>query len=182
MLSKFKSVQIQASIDGTELVNDYIRAPSHWETIKKNFIALGELPNVKLNISPAVQIFNVLNLTEIVEFADEVSRKQNRIIDVDFLYVKHPTYLDVPNLAEHIRDVAFTYLQKAQNLWLYKNSEITKNSVDAYLNILEGERDKNWKQNLQDFWDMTDMLDKSRKQKFENYIPLLWNLMKDELI
>ena len=49
MLSKFKSVQIQASIDGTKLVNDYIRAPSHWETIKKNFMALGELPNVKLN-------------------------------------------------------------------------------------------------------------------------------------
>jgi sulfatase maturation enzyme AslB (radical SAM superfamily) len=180
MLSKFKHVQIQASIDGTELVNDYIRAPSHWETIKRNFIALGELPNVKLNMSPAIQIFNVLNIDDIISFGEQVSRKQNRVIDIDFLYVSHPTYLDVSNLSDEIRDRAFLKLQRVQESWLYKKSGVTRNSIDAYLNLLELPRDKKYKENLDDFWDMTEILDKRRNQKFEDYVPELFRYMKDE--
>ena len=180
MLSKFRHVQIQASIDGTELVNDYIRAPSHWETIKKNFIALGELPNVKLNMSPAIQIFNILNIDKIIELGEEVSKKQNRVIDVDFLYVIQPTYLDVSNLSDNVKNIAFLKLQRMQANWLYKKSEVTRNSVDSYLNVLENERDKNWKSNMEDFWDMTNLVDNKRKQKFKDYIPDVYGLMNDE--
>jgi sulfatase maturation enzyme AslB (radical SAM superfamily) len=180
MLSKFKHVQIQASIDGTGLVNDYIRAPSHWETIKKNFIALGELPNVKLNMSPAIQMFNIMNIDEIIKFGEEVSKKQKRVIDIDFLYVIQPTYLDVSNLSDDVKNIAFLKLQQMQGTWLYNKSQVTKNSVDSYLNVLENERDKNWKSNLEDFWDMTNLLDSKRKQKFKDYIPDVYGLMNDE--
>ena len=177
MLSNFKNVQIQASIDGTKLVNDYIRAPSQWKAIKRNFLALGELPNVRLNMSPAIQIFNVMNIDEIIKFGEEVSKKQNRVIDIDFLYVVHPTYLDVSNLSDDIKNIAFLKLQKMQGSWLYERSEVTKNSVDSYLNVLENERDKNWETNLREFWDMTEILDSKRKQKFKDYIPDVYKMM-----
>ena len=180
MLSKFKSVQIQASIDGTKLVNDYIRAPSHWETIKKNFMALGELPNVKLNMSPAIQIFNILNIDKIIKFGEEVSKKQNRVIDIDFLYVIHPTYLDVSNFNDNVRDVAFLKLQRMQGSWLYERSQITKNSIDSYLNVLENNRNEKWKENVTDFWDMTNLIDSKRKQKFKDYIPDVYEMIKND--
>ena len=177
MLRNFKNVQIQASIDGTKLVNDYIRAPSQWKAIKRNFMALGELPNVRLNMSPAIQIFNVMNIDEIIKFGEEVSKKQNRVIGIDFLYVVHPTYLDVSNLSDDIKNIAFLKLQKMQGSWLYERSEVTKNSVDSYLNVLENERDKNWETNLREFWDMTEILDSKRKQKFKDYIPDVYKMM-----
>ena len=180
MLSKFRHVQIQASIDGTGLVNDYIRAPSHWETIKKNFIALGRLPNVKLNMSPAIQIFNILNIDKMIAFGEEVSRKQDRVIDIDFLYVTHPTYLDVSNFNEEVRNLAFLKLQRVQGSWLYEKSQITKNSVDSYLNVLENNRNKDWKENITDFWDMTDLIDNKRKQKFKDYIPDVYEMIKND--
>ena len=180
MLSKFKHVQIQASIDGTGLVNDYIRAPSHWETIKKNFMALGELPNVKLNMSPAIQIFNILNIDKIIEFGEEVSKKQNRVIDIDFLYVIHPTYLDVSNFNDNVRDIAFLKLQKMQGSWLYKRSQVTKNSIDSYLNVLEKNRNEKWKENVTDFWDMTNLIDSKRKQKFKEFIPDVYEMIKND--
>ena len=151
-----------------------------FKTIKKNFIALGELPNVKLNMSPAIQIFNILNIDKIIELGEEVSKKQDRVIDVDFLYVIQPTYLDVSNLSDNVKNIAFLKLQRMQANWLYKKSEVTRNSVDSYLNVLENERDKNWKSNMEDFWDMTNLVDDKRKQKFKDYIPDVYGLMNDE--
>ena len=131
-------------------------------------------------MSPAIQIFNVLNIDDIISFGEQVSRKQNRVIDIDFLYVSHPTYLDVSNLSDEIRDRAFLKLQRVQESWLYKKSEVTRNSIDAYLNLLELPRDKKYKENLDDFWDMTEILDKRRNQKFEDYVPELFRYIKDE--
>ena len=64
--------------------------------------------------------------------------------------------------------------------WLYKKSDVTRNSVDSYLNVLENERDKDWKSNMEDFWDMTNLVDNKRKQKFKDYIPDVYGLMNDE--
>ena len=64
-------------------------------------------------------------------------------------------------------------------MWLYKNSEITRNNVDSYLNMLEGDRNENWEQNMKDFWDMTEIWDKTRGQSFRNVDPNLWELLRD---
>ena len=48
LASKFRNVQIQASIDGTKNVNEYIRAPSKWATIKKKLIKVAEAPGLKV--------------------------------------------------------------------------------------------------------------------------------------
>ena len=115
-----------------------------------------------------------------IAFGEEVSRKQDRVIDIDFLYVTHPTYLDVSNFNEEVRNLALLKLQRVQGSWLYEKSQITKNSVDSYLNVLENNRNKDWKENITDFWDMTDLIDNKRKQKFKDYIPDVYEMIKND--
>ena len=187
LASKFRHVQIQASIDGTENVNDYIRAPSKWATIKKNLIKVAEAPGLKVGLSPAIQSYNILDIDNILEFAQDVSRNHSKInppyrpgesvIDVDFLFVIHPTYFDPLNLPEYVRDMAFVKLQKWQGSWIYENSGVTRNSIDSYLTHLESKRNPKWETNMKEFWEMTRIFDKSRKQSFKDSLPQLYGML-----
>ena len=177
LLSQFKHVQVNASIDGTGSVNDYIRYPSTWKSIRENFISIAKLPGVHIDISPVVMIYNILNITDLLDFAKEISDMCGKVIDVDFLYCQKPTHLDPMNLDENIRSAAFISLWRAQDTWLYKNSSITKNNVDSYLTMLEGSRNENWKQCMRDFWDMTKIWDTKRKQSFKDSIPKLYEML-----
>ena len=178
-LSKFRTVQINASIDAYGETNNYIRYPSNWKAIDKNIQAIAELPNVHLDISPVIMIYNVLQILRLLQWVEWLSQECGKVIDVDFLYCQHPTYLDPMNLSERVRGEAFISLFRAQEMWLYKNSEITRNNVDSYLNMLEGDRNENWEQNMKDFWDMTEIWDKTRGQSFRNVDPNLWELLRD---
>ncbi len=184
LISKFKSVQINGSIDGIGPINDYIRAPSKWKSIRENFIKIAKLPNVFPGMSPAIQIYNILDIENILNFADEVTQKCKKVIDVDFLLVRHPTYLNPSNLPDRVKDLAFLKLQRCQESWFYKESaklhNSVKNSVDSYLNLLEKERDVNWKRNMEEFWYMTETLDKNRKQTFKDSIPDLYEMLWEE--
>ena len=177
-ISKFRHVQINASIDGVGLVNDYIRSPSNWKSIYKNFIAMAQLPNVNMDISPVIQTYNIFDIGNILNLAQETSHKTGKIVDVDFLLCNKPYYLDTLNFDDDVRNLAFLKLQQWQDSWIYKKSPITKNSIDSYLTLLESERNSNWKQNMEDFWNMTEIHDKNRNQSFEKSIPELYEMLK----
>jgi len=183
-LSKFRRVQINGSIDGIGAMNDYIRAPSKWKNIRENFIKIAKLPNVHIGISPVIQIYNILDVDKILEFAEEVSHIIGKVVDVDFLLCFHPTYLDPANLPDRVRDKAFIKLQRIQDSWIYKQSEKNgnsiKNSVDSYLTMLEHKRHPDWKKNMKDFWNMTNILDKNRFQSFKESVPELYEMMRNE--
>ena len=67
-----------------------------------------------------------------------------------------------------------------QGSWLYERSQVTKNSVDSYLNVLENNRNEKWKENVTDFWDMTNLIDSKRKQKFKEFIPDVYEMIKND--
>lgn len=68
----FKSVHVMVSIDGTEDVNHYIRFPSNWERIQKHISHLhSNIESLKigsLDFNITVQIYNIFNLPELVDF------------------------------------------------------------------------------------------------------------------
>ena len=183
-ISQFRKVQINGSIDGIGAMNDYIRAPSKWKNIRENFIKIAKLPNVRIGMSPVIQIYNILHVDKLLDFAEEVSHKIGKVVDVDFLLCVHPTYLDPSNLSDRVRDKAFMKLQRVQDSWIYKQSEKNgnsiKNSVDSYLTLLEQERCPDWKKNMEDFWNMTSILDKNRSQSFKQSVPDLYEMMQSE--
>ena len=180
VISKFKNVQINASIDGTGKVNDYIRSRSNWYSVDKNFLKIASLPNVNVDMSPVIQIYNVLHIGNILEYAEESSKIVGRIIDVDFLLADQPAYMHMLNLSDKVRDLAYIKLSKWQGSWLYDRSLVTKNSIDSYLTLLESKRLDNWEQNMKDFWNITDIYDKTRKQSFQQCIPELYEKLYAE--
>ncbi len=71
--SKFKSVGIGASIDGVGKVQEYIRAPSKWDSISNNIINLtnSKLDNLSVQLSPTISILNILSMPELSEWVFE---------------------------------------------------------------------------------------------------------------
>ena len=139
---------------------------------------MAQLPNVNMDISPVIQTYNIFDIGNILNLAQETSHKTGKIVDVDFVLCNKPYYLDTLNFDDDVRNLAFLKLQQWQDSWIYKKSPITKNSIDSYLTLLESERNSNWKQNMEDFWNMTEIHDKNRNQSFEKSIPELYEMLK----
>lgn len=174
LLSKFKIVKINCSLDGYEQVNDYIRFPSKWSKVSENFEKLAALSNIHLNITPVIQTYNVLDCHNMLWYADRVSEQYNKNIGVDFLINNHPRHLDVTILSNEIRQIA------SKNLMEYKNTSkrynknfLVNNSVDGVINLMNKPQHENHKELMQDFLTMTKSLDKRRKQSFAEMIPQL---------
>lgn len=174
LLSKFKNVGINTSLDGYEKVNDYIRFPSKWEKVSDNFERLCRLPNLKLNITPVIQTYNVLDCHNMLWYAEKLSEQYSKDIGVDFLINSHPHHLDVTILPDDIRK------QAANNLIEYKNTSnrynknfLVKNSVDGVINLMKKPRHDKHEELMKDFFTMTQSLDNSRNQSFAEMIPQL---------
>jgi len=93
----FKSVVINGSIDGIEEFNDYIRHPSDWKTINKNIDKLLLIDDLKLNLTPVIQIYNIFNLRNLIEWYVKkwikTEKGENFLLSLDLLY--DPNYLSV---------------------------------------------------------------------------------------
>jgi hypothetical protein len=182
LVSKFKTVKINASLDGFSKVNDYIRFPSNWEKVKTNFERLAAIENITLNITPVIQTYNVLDCINMLYFVDEISERFSKDVGLDFLINRHPHYLDVTILPEEIR------YRSAENLKKYKMSSIRyrsnwmiKNSVDSIINLLESPRNDNHGKLIKDFYIMTKALDKKRNQSFEETFPEIYDAIRSEI-
>jgi molybdenum cofactor biosynthesis enzyme MoaA len=117
-LSRFKSIDITISADGTERIYDYIREGADWTKFSKNIELLTEYVSDSFYIKIAflLQFYNVLDYKNMIDFAD------NHNIPVSLDYMLRPTnseiYYNIIN--EEIKDEAVSILNN------YKNDVETK--------------------------------------------------------
>jgi MoaA/NifB/PqqE/SkfB family radical SAM enzyme len=157
LIRQFKTVYINASVDGTGHVNEYIRAPSKWNQIKENVETLSKMPNVVLGITPTVQVYNIFNLIEILDWAGSLDD-----VFVDFLINVHPYHLAVGVLPDAVRfDVADQLEQYANLNYMLPN---TKNSTLGIIGLLRQPRAEDWEVQLKMLKDYTLSLDHARSQ------------------
>lgn len=66
----FKEVEIQLSIDGIGVKNEYIRHPSIWQTVTDNVLTYIQRQenNIKLSVSHTLSAYNIFYLDEFVEW------------------------------------------------------------------------------------------------------------------
>ena len=57
--SKFKNIEIYASLDASWERAEYLRKGTEWEKVVENRKKLMELPNLKFSITPTISLFNV---------------------------------------------------------------------------------------------------------------------------
>jgi len=106
----FKQVKFNFSIDALGERNDYIRYPSKWADVVANLERLDDTPdNITVNIACAVQLLNVMSVTELVYWKETKNfKKINQapygagLIGTHLVYL--PSYLNVRVLPKYLKD------------------------------------------------------------------------------
>ena len=162
---KFDNVEIACSIDDIGTRNEYIRYPTKWDTVMKNFMRLKQ-ENFKLIIT---QTISFMNLSNVVEFYKLFAMEHN--VRVIHNFVHYPAYLSPTNLPVELRD---KYIADAA---MYFRGEEHKGSADYKIDPNRANRfialggkppdETLWKQAV----NFTTSLDEIRNQHIGDYLP-----------
>jgi MoaA/NifB/PqqE/SkfB family radical SAM enzyme len=182
LISKFEKVQINCSIDAIGKYNDYIRKNSNWDEVDTNFKKLCKIKNLKLFVTPTVQVYNVLNLIEILYYVENYRNKFEKNIEVDFLFLHYPEFLDITILNEKIKQICYDNLNEYKIKFneTYNTTFFTRDSIDGLMNLLKSERHKKYKFLVPEFFRYTNSLDEKRNEKFIDVFPELKTLLCEE--
>ena len=150
--AKFKRIQLNCSIDATGSLDRYIRYPSNWLNIERNFKRIRQLPNANIEIHCTVQMYNILRLQDLIEWANPYNHK------IYFNILNHPSQLNIRCLPSNLK------VEVEHKLKPYKNLDRINGIID-YMNA------EDWSDKLPEFKKYTHTLDKSRDENILNYIP-----------
>lgn len=166
LIKQFDQVNINASVDGIEGVNEYIRAPSNWELISENIEKLASLPNVHLGLTPTVQIYNIFDLVNIIRYVEKLQEKYNKQIFIDFLINVHPNHLNVNILPEDLKQDALKEILRYKPFMSSTHSKMTLDSLEGIIGLLKQPQASDVEEQLSRLKDYTLSLDQSRNQTF----------------
>jgi pyruvate-formate lyase-activating enzyme len=161
LISQFDQVNINASMDGIGIVNEYIRAPSDWKQISENIEKLAQMPNVNLGVTPTIQVYNVFDIVNMLKWVDGLNKKYNKQIFIDFLVNHHPHHLSVRILDDDLRKTALDMIRAYD---VSSHSPQTVNSLNGIIGLLQQPRVADWEEQLQRFKVYTNALDAERDQ------------------
>ncbi len=109
----FKSIEVHTSLEGYAEVNDFIRYPSQWATVAKNFLQLVEMKRqgrLWMEVHTVFQSLSVLRVTELLDFLLQVR------FDIPaipyFIWLDDPAYLRPNALPMSLRELAFERIEK----------------------------------------------------------------------
>ena len=179
LVEQFKNVLMCISVDAYGHENEYIRGASHWKQVEKNlrkYCASDVIGTVLF--SPVIQIYNILTITKLLDFCEELELEYGREVFVTFLICDYPTSLDFRNCPDNVRAVAVERLEA----WLEQSKVLVNRpenvqSIQATIKALKENRKENWRQELMTFHKYTDLLDKTRSESMQEALPELWKLM-----
>lgn len=179
LVEQFKNVLMCISVDAYGKENEYIRGASHWKQVDKNIRKYCESEVVgRILFSPVIQVYNILTITKLLDYCEELEEEYGREIFVTFLICDYPTSLDFRICPEQVREVAAGRLEQ----WL-KRSKVLVNrpenvqSIEATIKALKENRKENWREELKTFQKYTNLLDKQRDECMEDALPELYRLM-----
>jgi sulfatase maturation enzyme AslB (radical SAM superfamily) len=97
ILKKFKKLEFNMSLDGTQHVNYIIRYPTDWHTFQNNYRILKDLSGVnKMNFSTTVSALNLPNIEKMLEIfrTDNFSLNQLKYPEILQINALKPTVID----------------------------------------------------------------------------------------
>ena len=148
----FKRVQLNCSIDAVGELDHYIRYPSKWPTVQKNFEYIRTLDNADIEIHCTVQMYNILRMNEFIEWARPYGHK------IYFNILNHPEYLNIRVLPEQLKQQAHEQLK----------SYVDLPKVQGIIDYMWHE---DWSEKLPAFYKYTHTLDTSRSENLYTVVP-----------
>jgi len=133
-LSRFKTVEIYASLEGADAHNDYIRYGSKWETILQAVDTIKKYPNIKLSINTVLQHSSIYTLPGLIKYATENNIKIN-FTEVypgsgygsgGYLTVNSAAPEDVEKFKSYLKENPNTTLESWINRYSFDTAQHTK--------------------------------------------------------
>ena len=176
----FKQVKFNFSVDATGRKNDYIRYPSKWDNVVANLERLDDTPgNITVNIACAVQLLNVLSITDLVHWKETKNfKKINQapygagLIGTHLVYL--PSYLNVRVLPKHLKDkvakqVEYFCLRQSRNIEFQNNPYGFK----RWQGLVQYMMSEDWSNKLPMLEDYLTVTDQQRGTDFKTVFPEL---------
>jgi MoaA/NifB/PqqE/SkfB family radical SAM enzyme len=179
LVEQFKKVLMCFSVDAYGELNEYIRGASHWTQTDENVRRYCSSKVVgSLLFSPVIQIYNILDITKLLDYCESLEQEYNREIHLTFLICDYPRSLDFRNLPDSVRNVAVERLEA----WIPTSKILVKResnlqAINALIRALKENRHEDWEQQLGIFKKYTQLLDRQRNESMSSAIPELWELM-----
>ncbi len=179
LVEQFKKVLMCFSVDAYGELNEYIRGASHWTQTDENVRRYCSSSVVgSLLFSPVIQIYNILDITKLLDYCESLEQEYKREIHLTFLICDYPRSLDFRNLPDSVRNVAVERLEA----WIPTSKILVKResnlqAINALIRALKEDRHEDWEQQLGIFKKYTQLLDRQRNESMSSAIPELWELM-----
>jgi sulfatase maturation enzyme AslB (radical SAM superfamily) len=158
----FKFVNINCSLDGIGHTFEYIRHPGKWTDVKQKLdnLSIAEDVSLSINITFTFQIYNMLEIRNMVNLSSELNCNINAII------LDTPPYLDVRNAPETLKDAA---LQMVDNIEAEFNEAAPryKNQSAFINNIKNAIKQEQNSDTTQQFIEVSRLKDKYKNQDIE---------------
>lgn len=178
MLSQFKKVAFFASIDGYGKIQEYLRSPSNWDQVSKNFKNLVEKnsKNIVIGMSPVVQSFNLGYITDLFEYCEEFNRQYGKLrVQIFINILENPSYLNLVNLPLDYKIRCWNKIDEwVKNKCKYQNP-VFHSQLETLKNKCFAEVD--YKQQLDTFFEFNLLLDKHQRSSLADVNPELYELL-----
>lgn len=131
---KFRSIFINASMDGIGKLNDALRPGSKFEVIEKNFTFVQQnFTNCKIVVNPTVNAINIFYLRDIENWADSYNTRTR----YNMLY--HPKSLCVSSLLPQFKEL-IPYIPENEQLKQLLDQDTSEHFDDMISQILLSDR------------------------------------------
>lgn len=185
-MDKFKKFLFNISLDAIGRELKYIRYPSSFDHLIKNFNRVYKNPethrgDIRYQFTPTVQVYNVLYLADVFEAVENLMKKGFVLskLPVHLMFLTFPSQLNIRVLPVIIRKIAIikleTFLQSSKIL---KFNEKVSLGIRQTINVLKNETLDNDKVLFSEFIYYTNILDNERKQIFKDELPELAKLIE----
>ena len=176
----FKSVNLICSIDAHGQLNDYIRFPAKWSRLAGNLETI-EQQHEALNLgwvtlSATVQIYNIFNLHELIEYAHahfSFIRPMPGLIPLSI-----PDYFNIQHLPGDLKQQASTRLGKLRARLADEGVSEDLEQIDNILSYLSlGDHSPHL---MNEFKRVTGVFDQLRGESITGLVPELHPLMEEQ--
>jgi hypothetical protein len=180
--AQFQRVSVFVSLDGTGTLNEYIRYPSKWSKITKNFDFLVQLknenPHLNVYVNTVFQSYGILGLSDLIRFLIPYRATIPPIPALN--YIGHPVFHDPSALPGEIKLLALNRINEVLEEFrqelepFHQIQSILRVHLDRTISVDRSDL-------LPQFVAFTHGLDRQRNQNILNVIPEFKSFMNQTL-
>ena len=184
--SVFFAFTINISMDATGEAFHYIRYPSNFDVVLKNFkdVYAGRPQNKLLfyQFSPTIQVYNILYVDKVYTLVESLLNEGYQFSEtpIHVTFLEFPMHLNIRILPKNVREAAVAKLVEVKkNCPRLMAIEVTKHNLESIITALKNDFHPDSEQLLKNFKFYTDILDKERNQTFASALPELAKLLNE---